>query len=67
MPFDELDFNNRFYSKKVLRILKQTGSRVSVPRDRGRSSSLPGKRISRNNKIYWESRKNRSDNLNSNI
>lgn len=63
MAFDELDFNNRFYSKKVLRILKQTGSRTSVPRDRGRSASLPGKRLSASGKTYWETRKNRSDDI----
>jgi len=62
-----LDFDNAeekiFYNKKILRILKQTGTRVSVPRDRGRSASLPGKRLSTTGKTYWETRKNRSDDL----
>lgn len=56
-----------FYNKEVLKILEQTGKRVSVPRDKGRTASLPGKRMSASGKIYWETRKNRTDNLNSDI
>ena len=38
----------------------QTGRSV-VNKDRPRDAMLPGKRISRNGLIYWETRKNRSD------
>ena len=59
--------SNTFYSKRVLRILKQTGSRDSIARDKSRAANLPGKRISKFGKIYWETRKNRSDDLGKNI
>ncbi len=50
--------------KKVgttIKVLSQTGKRISVPRDLGRKAQLPGKRISKTGKVYWETRKNRSD------
>ena len=65
---DNEDYDgNIFYNKRILRILKQTGKRVSLTRDRGRKASLPGKRISSSGSSYWETRKNRSDNLGKNI
>ncbi len=45
----------------VGKVLPQTGKRISVPRDAGRGAKLPGKRISKTGKVYWETRKNRSD------
>jgi len=45
----------------VEKVLPQTGVRVSIKRDAARSAKLPGKRISKNGNVYWESRKNRSD------
>jgi hypothetical protein len=53
--------------KDVLRVMDQTGERVSVPRDRGRRAMLPGKRVSITGKVYWETRKNRSDRANSKV
>jgi len=47
----------------IIKTLEQTGKRVSVARDRRRFARLPGKRVSRTGKIYWETRKNRSDQL----
>ena len=47
--------------KLVLKTLPQSGKRVSVSRDLGRKAKLPGKRISKTGKAYWETRKNRSD------
>lgn len=47
--------------KDVLKILPQTGKIKSIPRDEGRIAKLPGKRISKSGKEYWETRKNRSD------
>jgi hypothetical protein len=35
--------------------------RESLPRDRGRVAGSPGKRVSKYGKIYWETRKNRTD------
>lgn len=48
---------------KTLKILMQTGKRedLDVERDRGRQAKLPGKRISKTGKEYWETRLNRSD------
>lgn len=45
----------------VQKILPQTGKRISMPRDAGRGAKLPGKRVSKTGKVYWETRKNRSD------
>lgn len=45
----------------IQRVLKQTGTRKSLIRDASRSAKLPGKRISKTGKRYWETRKNRSD------
>lgn len=47
--------------------LKQTGIRKDVLRDASRKALMPGKRISKNNKVYWETRKNRTDRTNSTI
>jgi len=43
------------------RSLKQRG-RSNKARDKKRRAKLPGKRTSRTGKIYYERRKNRSDN-----
>ena len=47
--------------KGVLKTLNQTGVRKSLKRDRSRAALKPGKRVSKTGKIYWETRKNRSD------
>jgi len=60
MPYTCM-LENSFYNKRVLRILRQTGRGSDIIRDKGRGASLPGKRISKNGKEYWETRKNRSD------
>ena len=49
---------------KTIKVLKQTGNRKSVVRDMGRKALLPGQRISKTGKVYWETRKNRSDQAN---
>ena len=47
---------------RVLKVVKyQTGKRESLKADRKRKALPPGKRISRTGKIYWETRRNRSD------
>ena len=43
------------------KVLKQTGTVKSVASDRKRRAQLPGKRVSKSGKVYWETRKNRSD------
>ena len=45
----------------VIKVLAQTGERKSLARDRGRKAQMPGKRVSKSGKVYWETRKNRSD------
>lgn len=51
------------YSKpKVLKIVNyQTGKRKSLRIDRKRKALPPGKRRSKSGKIYWETRRNRTD------
>lgn len=58
---DKNPLNLKVTSAGTQKILPQTGKRVSMPRDAGRSAKLPGKRISKTGKVYWETRKNRSD------
>jgi len=41
--------------------LPQTGKIISRTRDKARTANLPGKRISKTGKTYWETRFNRSD------
>jgi hypothetical protein len=56
-----MKFNALTYQKpRMIRPLKQRGT-SNKTRDSGRQSLPPGKRISRTGKIYFESRKNRSD------
>jgi len=53
-------------SKSVKEFDYQTGKTNKVV-DKRRTALPPGKRISRNGKIYWEGRKNRSDLAGSNV
>jgi hypothetical protein len=53
--------------RRNLRTLKQTGKIGDLERDLARKSLLPGKRISKNGKTYWETRKNRTDAKNSKL
>lgn len=46
----------------VIKAVKyQTGKRKSLSSDRKRKAMAPGKRRSSTGKIYWETRRNRSD------
>jgi len=45
---------------RIVKVLNQVG-KSNTAIDKTRSALLPGKRISRNDKVYWETRKNRSD------
>ena len=52
----------------VERILEQTPkTRKDVLRDAARPARLPGKRLSKTGKVYWETRQNRSDKLKSKL
>lgn len=55
--YEILDFKNQ---RKNIRVLEQVGSSVKS-RDKKRKALAPGKRISKTGKVYWETRKNRSD------
>lgn len=46
---------------KILKVLPQTGKRISIPRDYSRKAMPPGKRISKAGNEYFETRKNRTD------
>jgi hypothetical protein len=61
--FSALSFKNQ---RRNLRQLKQVG-KTNVPRDKVRDALMAGKRVSKNGKVYWETRKNRSDAKDSNI
>ena len=47
--------------RRNLRVLKQVG-RSNKNVDMERRALMPGKRISKTGKVYWETRKNRTDN-----
>ena len=57
MEFEALGLKDQ---SKSLSVLKQVG-RSNVAIDSKREALVPGKRISSSGKIYWETRKNRSD------
>lgn len=61
--FKPISFKNL---KKTVRVLKQVG-KSDKRADALRKALLPGKRISKNGNVYWETRKNRSDVKGSNI
>jgi len=59
-----VDFNIRVSKDEVARtikVLKQTGKMPNISVDKSRKAMQPGKRISKTGKIYWESRRDRSD------
>lgn len=53
-------------NQSTLKVLRQTG-RSNITVDRGRPALLPGKRVSMSGNVYWETRKNRSDNPGSRV
>jgi len=55
--FETIKFKNL---RKSLHTTSQVG-RSNLIRDIARKALAPGKRISKTGKIYWETRKNRSD------
>lgn len=55
--FSSIGFKNQ---RRNLRQLDQVGKTDKIE-DAKRKALLPGKRISKTGKVYWESRKNRSD------
>lgn len=57
--FNAVGFRNQ---RRNLRTLPQTQKKgVDKERDKAREALMPGKRISKNGKIYWETRQNRTD------
>lgn len=52
--------------KKLVKELPQRG-KSNLKRDRVRVALPPGKRVSASGNIYWETRKNRSDAIGSNV
>jgi len=61
--FDALKFRNQ---RRNLRKLKQRG-KSDYERDVVREALLSGKRLSKNGKTYWETRRNRSDQVGSKL
>lgn len=55
--YDSIGFENQ---RKSVTILPQVG-KTNIKRDAVRKALAPGKRISKSGKVYWETRKNRSD------
>jgi hypothetical protein len=63
--FNPIGMKNR---RRILRRLPQTAKgKVDRVIDASRHALPAGKRISKNGKIYWESRQSRSDSKGSNI
>jgi len=61
--FSAIGFKNQ---RRHLRTLPQTGT-SSMKEDKARKALLPGKRVSKTGKIYWEGRRNRTDKKGSNV
>ncbi len=61
--FESIGFKNQ---RRHLKTLKQVG-KTGNEEDSGRKALLPGKRISKSGKVYWETRKNRSDSKGSKV
>ena len=61
--FESIEFKNQ---RRNLRQLKQVGKSDALI-DKKRHALVPGKRISKTGKVYWETRKNRSDAKGTNI
>jgi hypothetical protein len=55
--FVQIGYKNQ---RRNLRELKQVGS-TTIPVDATLHALLPGKRVSETRKVYWETRKNRTD------
>jgi len=55
--FNSVGFKNQ---RRNLRKLDQVGT-SNLKRDKAREALMPGKRVSKTGKTYWETRKNRSD------
>ena len=55
--FNAVGFKNQ---RRNLRTLKQRGT-SNASRDSKRDALMPGKRVSKTGKVYWETRKNRTD------
>ena len=57
--FEAVGFRNK---RRNLKVLEQTQkNKVDKVVDSQRKALLPGKRISKTGKVYWETRRNRSD------
>jgi len=52
--------------RRSLRVLKQVG-KTTVDADKKRDALKAGKRVSKSGKVYWETRKNRSDAVGSKV
>jgi len=61
--FSSIGFKNQ---RRNLRTLKQVGT-SNKKIDEARKALMPGKRVSNSGKVYWETRKNRSDSGSTNI
>lgn len=64
--FTGLPSNELRSQKRVIKTLPQRGTSDTFI-DASRNALKPGKRVSKSGKIYWETRKNRSDKAGSNI
>lgn len=66
MGFIKKSINDEFETIRIkslrenVHTLDQVGS-TNLKRDIVRKALMPGKRISKTGKVYWETRKNRSD------
>ena len=54
-------FSREVVKGRTVRRLPQTGKKPNIQRDQGRKALAPGKRISKTGRVYWETRRNRTD------
>ena len=62
--FEEAE--RKFVGRRVTRILRQRGH-TNIPIDRTRKAIGSGRRVSKTGHVYWETRKNRSDQIGKNV
>ena len=57
----------RFISGKTIKYIDTRTGKTKYKEDKRRTALLPGKRISKNGKVYYEKRRNRSDLFNKKV
>ena len=59
--FNKVVILTKYNNQETIKVMKQSGKVIDALRDFSRKALMPGKRISKSGKVYWETRVNRSD------